>query len=279
MVGIEDVLDRMKHVFASLYNDRAISYRVHKGFMHTEVGLSAGVQRMVRSDVGAAGVMFTIDTKSGFKETVFITASYGLGETIGQGAVNPDEFRVFKQTLAQDKYPIIRRSIGSKLIKMEFTKPGEPGRVKAVDVPHEQRNRFSITYEDVIQLAKYAIVIEKHYERPMDIEWGKDGCDGKIFILQARPEKVKSQVSGKAEMRFKLKGQSNVLATGRAIGQKIGAGPVRVIHDPSEMERVQPGDVLVAYMTNPNWEPVMKRASAHRDESRRTYLPRGNHRA
>lgn len=262
VVGIEDVLDRMKHVLASLYNDSAISYRVHKGFTHAEVALSAGVQRMVRSDVGAAGVMFTIDTESGFKDTVFITSSYGLGETIVQGAVNPDEFHIFKTTLEQGKYPIIRRSIGSKLIKMEFTNPGEPGRVKTVDVPHEQRNRFSITNEDVIQLVKYAVIIEKHYQRPMDIEWGKDGRDGKIFILQARPETVKSQAIGKAEMRFKLKGQSQVLATGRAIGQKIGAGPVRVIHDPSEMERVQPGDVLVADMTDPNWEPVMKRASA-----------------
>src|SRR3984957_11095980 len=262
VVGIDEVLDRMKHVFASLYNDRAISYRVHKGFTHAEVALSAGVQRMVRSDVGAAGVMFTLDTESGFKDAVFITSSYGLGETVVQGAVNPDEFYVFKTTLAQGKYPIIRRSIGSKLIKMEFTNAGEAGRVKTVDVTHEQRNRFSITDNDVIQLAKYAVIIEKHYQRPMDIEWGKDGRDGKIFILQARPETVKSQSAGKAEMRFKLKGQSNVLATGRAIGQKIGAGPVRVIHDPSEMDRVQPGDVLVADMTDPNWEPGMKRASA-----------------
>jgi len=262
VIGVEDVLDRMKHVFASLYNDRAISYRVHKGFTHAEVALSAGVQRMVRSDVGAAGVMFTLDTESGFKDAVFITSSYGLGETVVQGAVNPDEFYVFKTTLAQGKYPIIRRSIGSKLIKMEFTKPGEPGRVKTVDVAHEQRNRFSITDNDVIELAKYAVIIEKHYQRPMDIEWGKDGRDGKIFILQARPETVKSQASGKAEQRFKLKGQSQVIVTGRAIGQKIGAGPVRVIQDPSEMDRVQPGDVLVADMTDPNWEPVMKRASA-----------------
>ncbi|WP_031364024.1 phosphoenolpyruvate synthase [Caballeronia sordidicola] len=262
VVGIDEVLDRMKHVFASLYNDRAISYRVHKGFTHAEVALSAGVQRMVRSDVGAAGVMFTLDTESGFKDAVFITSSYGLGETVVQGAVNPDEFYVFKTTLEQGKYPIIRRSIGSKLIKMEFTNAGEAGRVKTVDVSHEQRNRFSISDNDVIQLAKYAVIIEKHYQRPMDIEWGKDGRDGKIFILQARPETVKSQAAGKAEMRFKLKGQSNVIATGRAIGQKIGAGPVRVIHDPSEMDRVQPGDVLVADMTDPNWEPVMKRASA-----------------
>ena len=262
VVGIDDVLDRIKHVFASLYNDRAISYRVHKGFTHAEVALSAGVQRMVRSDVGASGVMFTLDTESGFRDAVFITSSYGLGETVVQGAVNPDEFYVFKTTLAQGKYPIIRRSIGSKLIKMEFTKDGEQGRVKTVDVSPEMRNRYSITDEDVIQLAKYAVIIENHYQRPMDIEWGKDGRDGTLFILQARPETVKSQAAGKIEQRFKLKGQSQVLATGRAIGQKIGAGPVRVIHDPSEMERVQPGDVLVADMTDPNWEPVMKRASA-----------------
>lgn len=262
VVGIDDVLDRIKHVFASLYNDRAISYRVHKGFTHAEVALSAGVQRMVRSDVGAAGVMFTLDTESGFRDAVFITSSYGLGETVVQGAVNPDEFYVFKTTLAQGRYPIIRRSIGSKLVKMEFTQPGESGRVKTVDVPVEQRNRYSITDEDVIQLAKYAVIIENHYQRPMDIEWGKDGRDGTLFILQARPETVKSQAAGKIEQRFKLKGQSQVLATGRAIGQKIGAGPVRVIYDPSEMERVQPGDVLVADMTDPNWEPVMKRASA-----------------
>ena len=262
VAGIDDVLDKIKHVFASLYNDRAIAYRVHKGFTHAEVALSAGIQRMVRSDVGSSGVMFTIDTESGFDQVVFITSSYGLGETVVQGAVNPDEFYVFKPTLALGKEAIIRRSIGSKLIKMEFTKAGEEGRVKTVDVPLEQRNRYSITDADVKQLAEYAVIIEKHYGRPMDIEWGKDGNDGKIYILQARPETVKSQQGGKAEMSYALKGSATVLTTGRAIGQKIGTGAVRVIMDPSEMERVQPGDILVADMTDPNWEPVMKRAAA-----------------
>ena len=262
VVGIEDVLHRIREVFASLYNDRAISYRVHKGFAHAEVALSAGIQRMVRSDKASSGVMFTLDTESGFQDAVFITSSYGLGETVVQGAVNPDEFYVFKPTLAASKYAIIRRSLGSKLIQMQFTAPGEPGRVKTVDVPLEQRNRYSITDDDVAELAKYAMIIEKHYERPMDIEWGKDGIDGKIYILQARPETVKSQAHGKVEMRYKLKGHSTVLTTGRAIGQKIGTGTVRVVKDASEMDRVQPGDVLVADMTDPNWEPVMKRAAA-----------------
>ncbi|HEY4317222.1 MAG TPA: phosphoenolpyruvate synthase [Herbaspirillum sp.] len=264
VVGIDNVLEAMKHVFASLYNDRAISYRVHKGFTHAEVALSAGVQRMVRSDVGAAGVMFTLDTESGFKDVVFITSSYGLGETVVQGAVNPDEFYVHKPMLEQGKLPIIRRNIGSKLIKMEFTGEAKAGRsVKTVDVPIEMRNRYSLNDTEVVELAKYATIIEKHYQRPMDIEWGKDGRDGKLYILQARPETVKSQQKDTdAQQRYKLKGSGNVLASGRAIGQKIGAGPVRVIRDASEMERVQPGDVLVADMTDPNWEPVMKRAAA-----------------
>jgi pyruvate,water dikinase len=264
VVGIDNVLEAMKHVFASLYNDRAISYRVHKGFTHAEVALSAGVQRMVRSDTGAAGVMFTIDTESGFKDVVFVTSSYGLGETVVQGAVNPDEFYVHKPMLAQGKLPVIRRNIGSKLIKMEFTNEAKAGRsVRTVDVPIEMRNRYSLTDAEVVELAKYAVIIENHYGRPMDIEWGKDGRDGKLYILQARPETVKSQQKATdAQQRFSLKGTGTVLTSGRAIGQKIGAGPVRVIHDPSEMERVQPGDVLVADMTDPNWEPVMKRASA-----------------
>ena len=265
--GIDDVLDKIKHVFASLYNDRAIAYRVHKGFTHAEVALSAGVQRMVRSDLAASGVMFTMDTESGFDQVVFITSSYGLGETVVQGAVNPDEFYVFKATLKEGKPAIIRRAMGSKLIKMEFTQAGEEGRVKTVDVPLEMRNRYSLNDEDVSELARYAMIIEAHYGRAMDIEWGKDGVDGKLYILQARPETVKSQAkfSGKAEQRFALKTKGSnvtVLTTGRAIGQKIGTGAVRVIHDPSEMERVQAGDILVADMTDPNWEPVMKRAAA-----------------
>ncbi|MCL6486056.1 MAG: phosphoenolpyruvate synthase [Janthinobacterium lividum] len=264
VVGIDNVLDAMKQVFASLYNDRAISYRVHKGFTHAEVALSAGVQRMVRSDLGAAGVMFTIDTESGFKDVVFVTSSYGLGEAVVQGAVNPDEFYVHKPMLEKGKSPVIRRNIGSKLLKMEFTHEAKAGRsVKTVDVPVEMRNRYSLNDSEVVELAKYAVIIENHYGRPMDIEWGKDGRDGKLYILQARPETVKSQQKATdVQERFKLKSTGTVLTSGRAIGQKIGAGPVRVIHDPADMERVQPGDVLVADMTDPNWEPVMKRASA-----------------
>jgi pyruvate,water dikinase len=245
-----------------LYNDRAISYRVHKGFAHADVALSAGIQRMVRSDKGSSGVMFTLDTESGFSGVVFITSSYGLGETVVQGAVNPDEFYVFKETLAKGKKAIIRKSLGSKLIQMQFAPPGSQERVQTVDVSPEQRNRFSISDADVTELAKYAVIIEKHYGRPMDIEWGKDEEDGQIYILQARPETVKSQAADQVELRYRLKGNSKVITTGRAIGQKIGGGPVRVIRDASEMDRVQPGDVLVADMTDPNWEPVMKRASA-----------------
>ncbi|WP_421884923.1 phosphoenolpyruvate synthase [Methylibium sp.] len=266
VVGIEDVLHKMKEVFASLYNDRAISYRVHKGFAHADVALSAGVQRMVRSDLGSAGVMFTIDTESGFKDVVFITSSYGLGETVVQGAVNPDEFYVHKPALKAGKLAVIRRNLGSKLIKMEFATPQEKAAtgklVRTVDTATEQRNRFSLTDADVTELARYALIIEEHYGRAMDIEWGKDGGDGQLYILQARPETVKSQAEGKAEQRYKLKGSGTVLAEGRAIGQKIGTGPVRIVHSLSEMDQVQAGDVLVTDMTDPNWEPVMKRASA-----------------
>ncbi|WP_137922504.1 phosphoenolpyruvate synthase [Hydrogenophaga sp. 2FB] len=266
VIGIEEVLHKMKEVFASLYNDRAISYRVHKGFAHADVALSAGVQRMVRSDTGAAGVMFTIDTESGFEDVVFITSSYGLGETVVQGAVNPDEFYVHKPMLKAGKRALIRRNLGSKLIQMVFSTPEEKAAsgklVKTVDVPVEQRNRYSLSDADVEQLAKYALVIEQHYGRPMDIEWGRDGSDGQIYILQARPETVKSQSAGKTEVRYKLKGKGAVLASGRAIGQKVGTGPVRLVHNISEMDKVQPGDVLVTDMTDPNWEPVMKRASA-----------------
>ncbi|MBJ7263328.1 MAG: phosphoenolpyruvate synthase [Burkholderiaceae bacterium] len=264
VVGIDDVLDKIRHVFASLYNDRAISYRVHKGYAHAEVALSAGIQRMVRSDKGSAGVMFTLDTESGFTDVVFITSSYGLGETVVQGAVNPDEFYVFKPTLDQGKYAIVSRRIGSKLIKMEFDAERTEGRaVRVVDVPVSERNRYSLTDDEVNELARYAVIIEKHYQRPMDIEWGRDGVDGKIYILQARPETVKSQQTGnEVQQRYRLKATGSVLITGRAIGQKIGAGPVRVVGDISEMDKVQPGDVLVTDMTDPNWEPVMKRASA-----------------
>ena len=266
VVGIEEGLHKMKEVFASLYNDRAISYRVHKGFAHADVALSAGVQRMVRSDLGAAGVMFTIDTESGFEDVVFITSSYGLGETVVQGAVNPDEFYVHKPMLKAGNRAVIRRNLGSKLIQMEFSTPEEKKAnghlVKTTDVPTELRNRYSLTDTDVEQLAHYALVIEQHYGRPMDIEWGKDGNDGLLYILQARPETVKSQQKGQSELRYKLKGHGTVLAHGRAIGQKIGTGPVRLVHSISEMDKVQPGDVLVTDMPDPNWEPVMKRASA-----------------
>jgi pyruvate,water dikinase len=264
VTGIDDVLHRIREVFASLYNDRAISYRVHKGFAHGDVALSAGVQRMVRSDLGSAGVMFTIDTESGFEDVVFITSSYGLGEPVVQGAVNPDEFYVHKPMLKAGKQPIIRRSLGSKLIRMGFADAADTassGRlVRTVDTPPEQRNRYSLSDSDVVELARYALIIEAHYGCAMDIEWGRDGRDGKLYILQARPETVKSQAT--VEHRYKLKGHGTVLAEGRAIGQKIGTGRVRIVHSLAEMDHVQSGDVLVTEMTDPNWEPVMKRASA-----------------
>jgi pyruvate, water dikinase len=266
VLGIDDILHKIKEVFASLYNDRAISYRVHKGFAHADVALSAGVQRMVRSDLGAAGVMFTMDTESGFDDVVFITSSYGLGETVVQGAVNPDEFYVHKPMLRAGNKAIVRRSLGSKLIQMNFASEAQrqaSGKlVHTTDVPAEMRNRYSLTDDEVSELAQYALIIEAHYGRPMDIEWGKDGMDGKLYILQARPETVKSQMKGQTELRYKLKGEGTVLAEGRAIGQKIGTGPVRLVNSLAEMDLVQAGDVLVTDMTDPNWEPVMKKASA-----------------
>ncbi|MGL6079681.1 phosphoenolpyruvate synthase [Methyloversatilis discipulorum] len=261
--GIDNVLHAIREVFASLYNDRAISYRAHKGFMHAGVALSAGVQRMVRSDKGAAGVMFTLDTESGFRDVVFITSSYGLGETVVQGAVNPDEFYVHKPMLAQGRPAVIRRTLGSKMIKMEFAATAAAGRsVQTVDVTDVDRQRFSLTDEQVLELARYAMTIEAHYGRPMDIEWGLDGVDGQLYILQARPETVKSHESGMSQQKFRLKQYGKVLASGRAIGQKIGAGPVRIVESAAEMDKVQAGDVLVTDMTDPNWEPVMKKAAA-----------------
>ena len=262
VVGIDAVLDKIKHVFASLYSDRAISYRVHKGFIHSDVSLSAGVQRMVRSDKGMSGVMFTMDTESGFPDVVFITASYGLGETVVQGSVNPDEFYVFKPTLKAGKDAVIRRNLGSKLVRMEFAPPGSPNLVQIVETPSELRNRYCLTDAEAQELARFAMTIEAHYQRPMDIEWGKDGIDGHLYILQARPETVKSRDQDRTEQRFALKGKGAVLVTGRAIGQKIGAGPVRLVHSTADMHLVQAGDVLVTDMTDPNWEPVMKKASA-----------------
>ena len=264
VVGIDQVFARMKEVFASLYNDRAISYRVHKGFDHSVVALSAGVQRMVRSDKGCAGVMFTMDTESGFDQVVFITASYGLGETVVQGAVNPDEYFVHKPMLEQGNFPIIRKVLGSKKIEMVFDTDKASGRsVKVVDVPEAERKKFALNDSEIIELAKYARIIEKHYGRPMDIEWGKDGIDGKLYILQARPETVKSrQKSQDVQEKFVLLGKGEVLVTGRAIGQKIGSGKVKIVDGPEQMHLVQEGDILVTDMTDPNWEPVMKKASA-----------------
>ena len=261
--GLDNILTAVKHVFASLYNDRAISYRVHKGFVHSEAALSAGIQRMVRSDIGAAGVMFTLDTESGFKDVVFITSSYGLGETVVQGAVNPDEIYVSKVCLKNKRPAILRRSIGSKAIKMVFSDAREAGKsTVTLDVAEKERNCFSISDAEAEDLARYAMIIEQHYQRPMDIEWGRDGGDGKLYILQARPETVKSQGKQEKYSRYRLLEKGELLATGRAIGQKIGVGTVRIIFDSSEMDQVQPGDILVTDMTDPNWEPVMKRASA-----------------
>ncbi len=261
--GVDNVIRAAKEVFASLFNDRAISYRVHQGFDHKLVALSAGVQRMVRSETGTAGVMFTLDTESGFRDVVFITGAYGLGETVVQGAVNPDEFYVHKHTLQAGRPAILRRNLGSKAIKMVYGEEAKAGRsVKTVEVDRAERARFCLTDEEVVELAKQAMIIEQHYQRPMDIEWAKDGDDGRLYIVQARPETVKSRASANVMERYLLKEKGTVLVEGRAIGQRIGAGKVRVINDVSEMDKVQPGDVLVSDMTDPDWEPVMKRASA-----------------
>ncbi|MGH8285813.1 MAG: phosphoenolpyruvate synthase, partial [Steroidobacteraceae bacterium] len=259
--GEANVLTAMHEVFASLFNDRAIAYRVHQGFDHSLVALSAGIQHMVRSDLASSGVMFTLDTDTGFRDVVFITSSYGLGETVVQGAVNPDEFYVYKPALRANRRSILRRNLGGKAIKMIYAEAGSGERVATVDVPEADRMRFSIDDDDIVQLAKQALLIEEHYKQPMDIEWGKDGATGEIYILQARPETVQSR-TGRTIQRYALKGRSRVLATGRSIGQRIGAGPARVIRNVAEMARVQTGDVLVADMTDPDWEPVMKRASA-----------------
>ena len=263
--GLDHINHAIKEVFASLYNDRAISYRVHKGFVHADVALSAGVQQMVRSDIGCAGVMFTIDTESGFKDVVFITSSYGLGETVVQGAVNPDEFYVHKPTLALGKPSIVRRTMGSKLIKMVFSDATQAGKsTSTVDVDVAQSDVYSLSDADILELATYAMTIENHYGCPMDIEWGKNGLDNKLYILQARPETVKSQeAANNVTQTYKLqKHSAKPLVIGRAVTQKVGVGPVRIVLDPAQMHEVQPGDVLVADMTDPNWEPVMKRAAA-----------------
>jgi pyruvate,water dikinase len=260
--GVENVLEAVRQVYASLYNDRAISYRIHHGFDHSGVALSAAVQQMVRSDLGSSGVMFTLDTESGFRDVVFITASWGLGEMVVQGAVNPDEFYVHKPMLAQGRPAVIRRALGSKLSKMVFADSRSAGNsTRTVDVPDAERNRFSLSDAEVLELARYAVEIEKHYGRPMDIEWAKDGSDGRLYVLQARPETVRSRRLGAGE-RYVLKGSSKVLVTGRAIGHKIGTGTVRLVKDASQMSLVRKGDVLVTDMTDPNWEPVMKLASA-----------------
>src|SRR5690349_19962926 len=261
VTGIEDVLRKVKEVFASLYNDRAIAYRVHHGFKHEDVFLSAGVQLMVRSDIGASGVLFTLDTESGFRDAVFVTGSYGLGEMVVQGAVNPDEFYVYKPTLKAGKPAILRRQLGAKQQRMVYSsKPGE--RVRIEDTPAADRARFCLSDEDVQALAKQSLVIEDHYKRPMDIEWAKDGATGKLYIVQARPETVKSRARATQLERFQLNEKGKVLAEGRAIGQKIGSGKARVVKSISQMHEFQNGDVLVADMTDPDWEPIMKRAAA-----------------
>ena len=261
--GADNVLEAIRQVYASLYNDRAISYRAHHGFDHSSVAISAAVQQMVRSDLGASGVMFTLDTESGFRDVVFITSSYGLGELLVQGAVNPDEFYVHKPMLEKGRPAIVRRALGSKLEKMVFGRSDQAGKsTKTIDVPEAERHAFSLSDKEVLELARYAVAIERHYGRPMDIEWGKDGTDGRLYVLQARPETVKSRSSREVEERYALKGSSRVLVQGRAIGHKIGSGAVRVIPDASHMGRVKKGDVLVTDMTDPNWEPVMKLAAA-----------------
>lgn len=261
--GLEAVEHAVKHVFASLYNDRAISYRVHQGFEHAEVALSAGIQRMVRSDCGASGVLFTMDTESGFDQVVFITASWGLGESVVQGAVNPDEYYVSKVALSHQRPAVLMRNLGSKATQMIYGSDTSAGRSTiTVETPESDRNRFCLKDGEVEELARYAMIIEQHYGRPMDVEWARDGVDGKLYILQARPETVASRKSAEKMERFELKGRGEILTTGRAIGQKIGAGKVRIISDVSEMDKVNPGDVLVTDMTDPNWEPIMKRASA-----------------
>ncbi len=260
--GLDNLIEALHQVYASLFNDRAIAYRVHNGFDHSKVALSVGVQYMVRSDIGAAGVMFTLDTESGFRDVVLITSSYGLGETVVQGAVNPDEFYVYKPSLENGKHPILRKNLGSKAIKMIYSDDPRPGKsVDTVDVDQSDSRQFSITDDEITELARTAVAIEKHYDRPMDIEWARDGSDGRIYILQARPETVQSR-SGRTIERFTLKNRSTVLSTGRSIGRKIGQGKARIIRNVSEMNRVQAGDVLVSDMTDPDWEPVMKRAAA-----------------
>jgi pyruvate,water dikinase len=260
--GVEEVLEAIRHVFASLYNDRAISYRVHQGFDHGSVALSAAVQKMVRSDLASSGVLFTLDTESGFRDVVFITSSYGLGEMVVQGAVNPDEFYVHKPMLERARPAIVRRSMGSKLQKMVFGSASAAGKsTRVVDVAEAQRHAFSLKDEEVLELARYGVAIERHYGRPMDVEWGRDGSDGKLYVLQARPETVKSR-KREVEERYVLKGSARVLTSGRAIGNKIGSGTVRIVPSPAEMSRIKPGDILVTDMTDPNWEPVMKIAAA-----------------